>query len=532
MNVYNSFILKYNHIYDYIKNLSFLDNINKFYHDCFDDEDTNEYLVDLRAFTPVPRLSGRALEQRTKNIQNGIRPVLTACEKYKESGRNQNNVGKVATKYLPELLEYVMSRGSSNYNHIINIPVPYTINEVEYAGGGVNAGGLLRTFYDEVGKEFEFPQVTKLVVSKYYDVIPYLECYFEIQGINIEDKHKRLLDFAFFVSLCASSIRASNSFNSEMVLTISNKAKLYKTLSYYYVESLYKNESLKDIDIKINKFLLFKLLNENDKEEFVNFVDIALKLYENRIPNNISESLYLNINIRNKSNIEKKKLIANELYKEYEKHNVFGLTLNKPERSIYNILQYYGYGISDVNNYVVRYYKNHLMELFFYLHCKEKSVSINDKEKIKNIISIEKSIYAPPTAHGLGAELILNHNSTIFIEKCKAIINTFIDSLNDEEIKIFIKFVTGNKQVPQKLTFKIYSHQKASRYLALSAHTCFFTLDVNYNYTGKNNSPIPAEFLTHNAIMDPILTNLYHIFITDKDFHINNMKDNLVFTMA
>ncbi len=492
-----------------------------------------------------------------ENIYN--KPILTRPEiredyirsvsKAKKRNNTLSGIIRTTTNILPmpvrptihnralsQLYRMFINNTNPRQLNISNILYPnfskrYIRNVIQ--ANAVNAGGPSRNFYNDLSIHFTHSIKLKKIYNlnnngipkkksnknnsnyiKEIAYVPYIEHFYSDQGNSIYKPQNKsngspvkltsniqiILNIIFFIIICAGSLKNNNVNN----FTI-NDCYLSYIFRCYLIESIVDLYNIPPLEKNIAKYQLYLILTSSDKkEEFDAFKGTMISLY--CAINNLEGHPYYLSTLDETINENKK--IFNHFINKNMKYN-----------DLINILFTYYYNISNYSSIrpdLQKIFKLNALHSFMKNHVISKSItsSIEDKDALIKNLDVH-----------LSSSLNTNQNTSIQLprkEKIKDIIETFINSLNDEEIKTFVICLTGSSVMPERIRFDFFNNNDINDIdRMLSIHTCSKSMDIRYNFKGKRNSVRRVE--GYNGIESVVYDN----FITKKNDIINIMRSTL-----
>ncbi len=389
----------------------------------------------------------------------------------------------------------------------------------------INAGGPSRAFYNDMAIHFTNSVQLKKVYNlntegvpkikikpnrsiedavKNIVYVPYIENVFTNRRYNaylpkksqngsiveLSSDVQLVLNIMFFVLMCGGANRRQSTIGK---FTIKD-SYLSRIFICYSIVSRMKLLLLPQMNKNIYSYQLYSLLTaENNESAFGFFKQHMTSLY--CAINNIDHPVYgpremgslkeqiepvlkiLNHFINRKLKVDELGYILNEYYFNQEPSNYTNMTINQL-----------------TCDYIHQFMLNHIISA-------EVSDIPEDKTHIKRISNIRMYV------HGLRTERVTN------------IIHQFIDSLNNEEIKIFVTCLTGSSTLPTSLDFAFNDYRHTTILdTAFHFHTCSKNITINYDFTGQ--SRVVPQIDGYN----PTESVVYDLFITHKTELINIMR--------
>ena len=372
-------------------------------------------------------------------------------------------------KYNKELLELIKELNSNNslLDTNYNLKIEYEDQE------GINYGGLLRDFFDNIEKQLNMnnsninkeikeinnklsniPVPRKSILSRLFRKKPQLNIKKLVKEknelIKLKDEKcilENILKILAFSKKNNNPIFCNNKKLKDIILN--EIIKLYtekseKELIYNILNSLNTGEEIKILNKENN-------LTENN---VIKIKEIFLDKIENKI-----EKGELNTSIYN--NYEKSPIYI-ETKKEYLESKKNKKNDNKNVQNLIDVI---------INKYKIY---NNIYELYL-LHFIQ--------DKITNDLFINKLKFKFINENNQNLETIKEE----FINKTKQNLETikeefinFFKSFTDEQLYIFNKLISGKTYTPAK-EYLIRIHFNNMDKLP-EFHTCFFTVDIYYNY--------------------------------------------------
>ncbi len=445
----------------------------------------------------------------TTNIKLNVRPTL----KY-------NLLTDLYFHFLLPIHSEVLTIQNINYKRLNKNYVTRILNDF-----AINAGGPSRSFYNDLSIHFTNSVqmkkirnlnergVPKKIIGTTRDhikdiiYVPYIEKFFsdaskEIfkpinnrtnEVVNINSNIQLILNIMFFTVICAGAHIRQNIISHFTI----KESYLSRIFTCYLIESIMNIYDIPSLNKNIFKYILYSLLTaENSEDGFNTFRRQMASLY--CAIHELTENDYYNGTV-------------DEIILDNQKIFQHFINQNMKVEDLSNILNiyYFNKNISTLRSKDKKIMNTYFIHRFMLNHVisKEISASIEDKNYIKRPSQLQI--------------MITTHNNIMREDKLRNIINNFIDSLNDQEMKIFITCVTGSSSIPNKLIFAFNHGYTNNIQLAYHFGTCFNKFDIGYNFVRESPRTIPI------APYNSMETIVYNMLITNKEATINIMKGTL-----
>ncbi len=410
------------------------------------------------------------------------------------------------------LLEYILTHRPFFYQNINNRTIDIKIKEnlsfrfslpslikypgIQTSGPAVDIGGITQIFYEEIQKELNktglirgnldylketynnYPLKIKIINSANSEPI-ILNNFDELStinnGTNLNKKKKNICQILHFINiiyLCSMS-----KINEMDVFDLSGRLIEKKIFKINISE-----------DSEFYKFIMLRFyISQINRTNKIDFTDL---------PRNVLSNLFTYFLLNYNSFEGLTKLFSNSNKKLIFEGN---RNLNYPS-FVMSLLEYLKVPFLSNENIeiILRYYGYPSIGTFIKEHFISTNVSIENKDKIKEKITILSSSHINPL-------------SPQKKNKIKAAFDRFIDLLNQKELDIFCSYITGTTKLSNyyikifDIDPNVVQTNSSGRPIftrPFASHTCFNTLDLNINIsTAANNNAL--EELVFNYLTRP-----------------------------
>lgn len=164
--------------------------------------------------------------------------------------------------------------------------------------------------------------------------------------------------------------------------------------------------------------------------------------------------------------------------------------------------------INDLSDLLNRYYFNNNITALSPLQQKIRKTYFIHKFMLNHVVSKEIT-NSPEDKRHIIENLRIGNLPGARIAKLREILTQFINSLSNEEMKIFVSAITGSTSKPEyiQITFDQYNEIN-ELYQSYKFSTCFKSLHIRHNYSGKAQimTVVPSYNATESIIYDFLIT--------------------------
>ncbi len=293
--------------------------------------------------------------------------------------------------------------------------------------------------------------------------------------VELNSNIQLILNIMFFINVCAGSIHRYNTIGSFTI----KKSYLSHIFICYLIQSIVDLCTIPNIKKNIIKYQLYTLLTDDDFNSFKNSM-ISLYTAIHGLTEHDYYDLDLNLIIQ-----ENNKIFQHFINKDMDTEDLSNIINTYYYRN--NIAALTGKNKKIMNMYLIHNFMlNHTIN-------REITSSESDKDHLKRILQI------------------MDTTGYMRIENIRTILNNFIDSLDNNEIKIFVACLTGSTMKPTIIKFAT-NQASWTNNIALAYHftTCFYSWEVGYNFTNKGPETIAT------APYNQYETIIYNMLIRDR----------------
>lgn len=433
---------------------------------------------------------------------------------------------------------YIYFLDNSNFLNISDIRYQMFkkrfISRVKH-GDGINVGGLSRNLFENLSKHFTHSIKLKSIrnlnekgISKkksetnnsnYIKEVPYVpyiqNFYTETKPdgtvVELSSNIQIILNIMFFTIISAGAEKRKT--YGEVTQRINSFTIKESYLSHificYLIESILSLYSIPSLQKSIIKYQLYMLLTrENNQEGFEQFKNMMISLYCSI--HNLERDPYYYLSLPEL--IDNNNKIFQHFIQQKMSTNDLSTILNT---------YYFNRNISTMTLNQQKITKTYFIHKFMLNHVvsKEITASPEDKQYIIDNLNIGP---------------LPNTNSAII----ENIITQFINSLNDEEMKIFVLAITGSTSRPNDIKFRFDNYPSIRAFqLTYKFATCFNTINIKHDYigvaaniatSGPSNIPVAGtEVITYIHGYNPTESIIYNFLITRKNDTIGIMRSVL-----